>query len=164
MNPFDQAWTILKGDYYHPSIQGFRESASQMPGNRMFPAPTEEEEEDVIQEVPLPPWASQYATPKTRNYGTMTERMPRPRVSSSPDSFSNVEYSPGYEEAVKNAKNEINIFNEYDKTSAGHDPMFQTSIPFPSIETFRLAGQRMSEDEYEREKMRYEHRNRRYHD
>jgi hypothetical protein len=74
-----------------------------------------------------------------------------------------VEYSPGYEEAVKNAKNEINIFNEYDKTSAGYDPMFQTSIPFPSIETFRLAGQRMSEDEYEREKMKYEHRNRSYH-
>ena len=161
MNPFDQAWTVLKGEYYHPSIQGFRESASQMPGNRMFPAPTEEEEEDVIQEVPLPPWASQFATPKTRNYGTMTERMPRPEVSLSRDSFSRY-YSPGYEEAVKNAKREINIFNEYDKRSAGYDSLFDKTIPFPSLETFRLAGQRMSEDEYEREKMKYEHRNRSY--
>ena len=55
MLPFDQAWTVLKGDYYHPSIRGFRESASQMPGNRMFPAPTEEEEEDDEDDMDVDP-------------------------------------------------------------------------------------------------------------
>jgi len=175
MSPFDRAWTVLKGEYYHPSIQAHREIASQMPGNTMFPAPTEEEEEEVMQDIPKPSFkqGSWHHVPGvgitnqnfiTRNYGTLTERMPRPIVPPDPNSFTGTrkeKYSPNYERAAMNAKNEIDAFNDYNRRSAGKNPMFQRSMPFPSIETFRLAGQRMSQEDYEREKMIYERRNRR---
>lgn len=193
MTAFDKAWnSLLKGEYYHPSIQGFRETASKMPGNRMYPAPTKEPEtatllegatgeegdygytsplfqkppsaQDLIQEVALPPWQDKrFNKPKTYNAGVMTERMPRPEAHSDEvNSFRNIDYPPGYEDAVRSAKHEIDIFNHYDKTSAGYDSLFDRTIPFPSLKTFKLAGQPMSEEDYKYAKQDYYYRNKDY--
>tara|TARA_Y100001937_G_scaffold118630_1_gene173247 strand:+ start:8533 stop:9390 length:858 start_codon:yes stop_codon:yes gene_type:complete len=193
MTAFDAAWdNLLKGEYYHPSIQGFRETASKIPGNRMYPAPTKEPEtatllegptgeegdydytpplfqkppsaQDTIQEVALPPWKDKrFNEPKTFNAGVMTERMPRPEAHSDEvNSFRNPDYPPGYDDAVRSAKHEIDIFNHYDKRSAGYDSLFQRTIPFPSLETFKLAGQPMSERDYKDAKYDYYYRNKDY--
>jgi hypothetical protein len=152
---------ILKGDNYHPSIRGFREKAKKMPRNSIYPSPTDEKEEETIIPTKKPHW-SRIHLPDT-NYGTMTERVPRPEARSDPDnSLENQDY-PNYGSSNKaNAKHKIEVFYYHYKKNAGHDKETGKNQPYPSRETFELAGQPMSEDEWKGNKYAYRNKNRNY--